>query len=81
MCMLSRFSQGQLFETVWTAAQQPPLSMGFSRQEHWSGLPCPPPGAFPTQGSNLCLVGLLHWQANSLPLVPPGKPSFQLAEL
>ena len=30
-------------ETPWTLADQPPLSMGFSRQEHWSGLPCPPP--------------------------------------
>ena len=32
------------------------LSMGFSRQEHWNGLPCPPPGHFPTQGSNPCLL-------------------------
>ena len=34
-----------LFETPWTVARQAPLSMGFSRQEYWSGLPCPPPGA------------------------------------
>ena len=33
------------------------------------------PGIFPTQGSNLCLLCLLHWQAGSLPLAPPGKPS------
>ena len=38
------------------------LSMGFSRQEYWSGLPCPSPGDLPTQGSNLCLLCLLHWQ-------------------
>ena len=33
-----------LFVTPWTVARQAPLSMGFSRQEYWSGLPCPPPG-------------------------------------
>ena len=52
--------------------------MGFSRQEYWSGLPCPPPvgchdlpdpGIEPTS-----LTSNLHWQAGSLPLVPPGKP-------
>ena len=52
----------------WTIAHQAPLSMEFSRQEYWSGLP------FPTQGSNLRLLSLLHWQAGSLPLAPPGKP-------
>ena len=36
-----------LFVTPWTAAYQAPLSMGFSRQEHWSGLPCPPLGGLP----------------------------------
>ena len=34
---------------------------GFSRQDCWSGLPCPPWGVFPTQGSKLHLLGLLHW--------------------
>ena len=37
-------SDVQLFVTLWTVAYQAPLSMGFSRQEYWSGLPCPPPG-------------------------------------
>ena len=49
--------------------------MGFSRQEYWSGLPCPPPGALPDPGINpsrLC-VGL--WQTGSLPLSLPGEPS------
>ena len=36
--------------TPWTVAHQAPLSMGFSRQEHWSGLPCPPPGDLPNPG-------------------------------
>ena len=52
--------------------------MGFSRQEYWSGLPCPPPGIFPSQGLNPCLLHLLHWQAGSLSLMPPGKPSTTL---
>ena len=39
--VLSRFSPVQLFATLWTVAQQAPLSMGFSRQEYWSGLPFP----------------------------------------
>ena len=44
MCMLSHFSCGKLFETLWTGALQAPLSMEFSRREYWSGLPYPPPG-------------------------------------
>ena len=40
----------QLFATLWTAACQTPLSMGFSRQEYWSGLPCCPPGNLPNPG-------------------------------
>ena len=42
--VLSRFSHVGLFVTLWTVAYQAPLSMGFSRQEYWSGLPCPSPG-------------------------------------
>ena len=48
--MLSLFSRVQLFVTLWSVAHQAPLSMGFSRQEHWSGLPCPPPGDLPDTG-------------------------------
>ena len=40
----------RLFVTVWTLANQAPLSMGFSRQGYWSGLPCPPPGDLPDPG-------------------------------
>ena len=44
MCMHAQLlSHVQLFVTPWTVAHQVRLSMGFSRQEHWSGLPCPPP--------------------------------------
>ena len=49
-CMLTRFSHVQLFAILWTVACQAPLSMEFSRQEYWSGLPCPPPGDLPDPG-------------------------------
>ena len=68
----------RLFATPWTAARQAPLSMGFSRQEYWSGLPCPPPGDLPNPGIEPGLLCLLHWQAGSLPSAPPGKPFFLL---
>ena len=44
VCVLSCFSSVQLFATPWAVAHQAPLCMGISRQEYWSGLPCPPPG-------------------------------------
>ena len=50
LLMLSHFSRVQLCATPWTAARQAPLSMGFSRQEYWSGVPCPPPGTLPDPG-------------------------------
>ena len=48
--VLSSFSPTQLFATLWNVAHMAPLSMGFSRQEHWSGLPCPLPGDLPDPG-------------------------------
>ena len=48
--VLSHFSGVQLFAILWTVAHQAPLSMGFSRQEYWSGLPCPPSGDPPNPG-------------------------------
>ena len=56
-----------LFVTPLTVARQTPLSMEFSRQEYWSGLPLPTPGNLPDlemKPESLCL---LHWQANCLP--------------
>ena len=49
-CKLSHFSCVQLLATPWPVAHQAPLSMGFSRQEYWSGLPCPPLGDLPHPG-------------------------------
>ena len=50
VCMPSHFSCIRLFVTLWTVACQAPLSVGFSRQEYWSGLPGPPPGVLPYTG-------------------------------
>ena len=57
-------------------ALQAPLSVGFCRQEYWSGLPCPPPGDLPDPRIKPYLLCFLHWQADSLPLSSPGKPSY-----
>ena len=60
--------------TLWAVACQPPLSMGFSRQEYWSGLSYPSPGIFLTQRIKSMSLCLLHWQAGFfLPLVPQGS--------
>ena len=48
--MLSHLCRVRLFVTPWTIARQAPPSIGFSRQEYWSGLPCPPPGDLPDPG-------------------------------
>ena len=70
-----------LFVTLWTVGNQAPPSMGLSRQEYSSVLPCPPPWDLPDPGMNLHLLWLLHWQAGSLPLAPPGKPNFTPQDL
>ena len=67
-CMLSQFIYVWFFPTLWTVASQAPLSMGFSRQEYGVGCCTLFQGIFPTQLSNPCLLGLLHWQATYLPL-------------
>ena len=59
------------FRLVATVAHQAPLSMGFSRQEYWSGLPSPSPGDLPDPGFERRSPTL---QANTLTSVPPGKP-------
>ena len=64
-------SHVQLFATPWTVAHQAPLSMGFPRQEYWSGLPFPSIGDLPDLGIE---PGSPELQADSLPSEPPGKP-------
>ena len=73
-CVLSHFSCVRLFVSRWTVAHQAPLSMRLSRQEHWSGLPCPPAGDLPDWGMEL---GSFASQVDSLPSEPPGKPISQ----
>ena len=60
----------QLFATPWTVACQAPLSVGFSRQEYWSGLPFPSPGDLPNPGIE---PGSPALQADSLPSEPQGS--------
>ena len=72
--MPSCFSHVQLFVTLWTVAFQIPLSMGFSRQEYCSGLPCPPLGDLPDPGIEPMSLTSPALQAGSLPIAPPGKP-------
>ena len=73
-CTLSRFSHVQLFETPWTIARQAPLTMGFSRQEYWSGLPSPPPGDLPHVGIKPTSPASPALQADSLPLSHQRSP-------
>ena len=61
----------RVFAMPWTVAHKAPLSMGFSRQEYWSGLPCPPPGGLPNPGIEPKSPAL---QADSLLTEPPEKP-------
>ena len=73
-CMLGRFRHVRLFATLWTVACQVPLSMGFSRQEYQSGLPCPLPGDFADPGIKPAFPMTLELQADSLLLCHRGSP-------
>ena len=73
--VLSCFSSVWLCATPRTVAHQALLSMGFSREEYWSGLLCPPAGDLPDPGIESHYI-YLHWQAGSLPLEPPGKSQY-----
>ena len=68
---MKSLSRVQLFVTPWTVAYQAPLSMGFSRQEYWSGLPFASPGDLPKPGSN---PGLLHCRQTLYRLSTEGGP-------
>ena len=78
--VLSYLSRVRLFATLWTVAHQAPLSMGFFRQEYWSGLTCPPSGDLPNPGTeptvlmSSALAGRFFttgatWEAGYLPLL------------
>ena len=71
-CMqVKSLSRVRLFVTPWTVAHQAPQSMGFSRQEYWSGLPSPSPGDLPDPGIEPRSPAL---QVDALTSEPPGKP-------
>ena len=72
MCTSSKLVTSHVFATPWTAALQTPLSMGCSRQEYWSWLPCPPPGDLPNPEIELWSPAL---QEDYLPLNYQGSPS------
>ena len=67
-------SHVQLFMTPWTIACQAPLSMGLSRKEYWSGLPCPPPGALPNPGIKRTSPQSPALAGGFFTIASPGKP-------
>ena len=80
VCVPSHLVSDSLQPDELYVAYQAPLSMGFSRQEYWRGLPFPPSGDLPNPGIGLPSLAscLLHWQADSSPLEPPGKLNVQV---
>ena len=79
--MLSHFSHVRLLATLWTVARQAPLSMGFSRQEYWSGLPFLLPRDLPNPGINIFYVScigrqvLYHWCHLGSPMAEGWRPT------
>ena len=71
---MKSLSRVRLFATPWTVAYQASQSMGFSRQEYWSGVPFPSPGDLPDPGIEPPSPAL---QADTLPSEPPGKSSHE----
>ena len=67
---MKSLSHVRVFATPWTVAYQAPPSVGFSRQEYWSGLPFPSPGDLPEPSIE---SGSPSLQADTLPSEPPGK--------
>ena len=78
VCMLSHFSCVRFFANPWTIAHQAPLSMGFSRQEYYSGLPCPPPGDLADPGIEPASPVTPALQADSLLLSHRGSSKYVL---
>ena len=81
-CVLSCSNHVEPFVTLWTTACHVPLSMGFSRQEYWTGLPCPPPGNLPDPGLEPVppvLLWFLALQVDSLPLRHQESPMLSLS--
>ena len=73
VCMLGCFGRVRLCGTLWTTACQALLSKGFSRQEYWSVLPCPPPGHLPDPGIKTASLTFPAVAGVFLIAEPPGK--------
>ena len=80
-CMISCSSHVWLPVTLWTVARQAPLSMEFSRQEYWGGLPCSPPGDLPNQGIEPPTPASPALQVDSLPLSCQGSPHITIQKI
>ena len=80
VCTLSHLSCVQLFVTPWTVACQAPLSMEFSRQEYWSGLPCPPPEDLSDPGIEPMSLMSPALAGGFFTIEPPGSGSNQRTE-
>ena len=78
-CVINHFSSVQLFATPWTIVSQAPLSMSFSRQEYWSGLPFPPPRDLPNPGIEPVSLRPPALAGRFFTTVSPGKPRQSLA--
>ena len=74
VCMPSHFSCARLFATLWPVARQAPLSMGFSRQEYWSGLPFAPAGGLPDPGMEPRSPETPALMGGFSTTEPPGRP-------
>ena len=70
ICVLSLFSRVRLFVNLWTEAHHAALSMGLSRQEYWSGSPCPSPGDLPDPGIKPCVSDAKLVPSVEAPSVP-----------
>ena len=82
LCMCAQsLSRVWLFVTAKTVAHQAPLPMGCSRQEYWSGLPFPPPGAFPDLGIEPMSPVSFALAGGFFTIVPPGKPVIHVTQV
>ena len=75
VCVLGRFSHVLFFAILWTVACQVPVFMGFSKQEYWSELPCPPPRDLPNPGKDSMSLMSPILADVILPLASSGKPN------
>ena len=74
-CVCVKLNYVPLFVTPWTVAHQAPQSMGFPRQEYWSGLPYPPPGDLPDSGIEIASLVFPVLAGRFFTTAPSGKPT------